>query len=281
MSHTTDLKDPSFQYSDAPQRSPEWLAIKRGRIGASRLGDWLAVSKAKTGAGKPLKPRLDYEKELMFERQFGVSFQVFVNDAMQEGIDYEDFARKQFVLAMPELVAIEVGCWYNDFIAVSPDRLLFPKGSNDADYENATAILEIKIVKDNTFTNILFADSKETYPLKDADGNPVLDKGGNPRGTGVPPKHYYQMQGQMWATGVSKGYYVALNFNTKRFVIIEVARDQELIDYMKESVQEQLVIKPFGLDVVHEIQGEIPTGVELGADIDRSDSNVSKRDWSN
>lgn len=228
----------TFEYDPAPQRSLEWLARKRGKIGASKMGDWLAVSKAKNGAGKPLKARLDYEKELMFERQFGVSFQIFVNDAMQEGIDYEDFARKQFILASVGLVAEEVGCWYNDYIAVSPDRLLFPKGSNTADFDNAVAVLEIKIVKDNTFTEILM--------------------------DGVPDKHYKQIQTQIWATGVPNAYYCALNFNTKRFVIIEVERDDELIEYMNESVQEQLVVEPFALDYVHEIKGDLPTGVTGG-----------------
>jgi hypothetical protein len=83
----------TFEYSGAPQRSPEWLALKRGKIGSSKLVDWLAVSKAKNSLGKPLKARLDYEKELIFERTFGVSFNVWVSEAMQDGIDLEDFAR--------------------------------------------------------------------------------------------------------------------------------------------------------------------------------------------
>lgn len=243
-----------FQYDPSPQRSPEWLARKRGKIGASRMHDWLAVSKAKTGTGKPLKARLDYEKELMFERQFGVSFQTFVSDAMQEGIDYEDFARKQFLIARPQFATAEVGCWFNDFVTVSPDRLVFPAGSNTEDFKLAVAVLEIKIVKDNTFTDILM--------------------------NGVPAKHMEQIQTQLWATGLNKGYYVALNFNTKMFVIITVKRDQELIDYISEAIQEQLVVQPFALDYAHEIVGEIPSGIELGANLDRSDSNTNGGDWS-
>lgn len=243
----------TFEYDPAPQRSPEWLARKRGKIGASRMSDWLAVSKAKTGAGKPLKARLDYEKELMFERQFGVSFQTFVSDAMQDGIDYEDFARQQFVKAYPQFQTAEVGCWFNEFVAVSPDRLLFPQGVNPDRVENAVGVLEIKIVKDNTFTEILMS--------------------------GVPDKHMKQIQAQLWATGLSKGYYCALNFNTKRFVVIEVDRNEDDIEFMNEAVQENLVVEPFSLDYVHEIQGEIPTGVVIGADIDQSDSNVSTRGW--
>lgn len=242
-----------FHYDDSPQRSPQWLARKRGKIGGSRLEDWLAVSKAKATQGKPLKARLDYEKELMFERQFDTSFSVWVNDAMQEGIDFEDFAAKQFAEEMDFLLA-EVGCWYNEFIVVSPDRLVFPKGSNDANLSNAIGVVEIKIVKDNTFTEILMS--------------------------GVPPKHMKQVQSQLWATGLDKGWYVALNFNTKRYVIIEVERDQEFLDYLAEAVQEKLVVEPFALTSVHHIKGEIPDGVVLGADIDRSDSKISAPDWS-
>lgn len=249
----TQVKNPlAFEYVGAPQRSPEWFKAKLGKIGGSRLGDWLAVSKAKTGAGKPLKARLDYEQELMFERQFGTSFEYFVNAAMQDGIDFEDYARQQFILAKPEFVAEEVGCWTNDFITISPDRLLYPaneapvRKANDPSV-GAVGILEIKIVKDNTFTDILM--------------------------NGVPDKHYKQMQGQLWATNLKKGYYCALNFNTKRFVIIEVERDEELIDFMKESVQEQLVAQPFALDYVYEIQGELPKEIELGVPTNNSNGD--------
>lgn len=256
------MADPlAFQYDPAPQRSPEWLARKRGKIGASRMGDWMSVSKAKTGAGKPLKARLDYEKELMFERQFGVSFNVWVSDAMQEGIDFEDFARKQFILAYPQYQAAEVGCWFNDYMAVSPDRILLPHESGlvyietPAQMTDALAGLEIKIVKDNTFTEILMS--------------------------GVPDKHLKQIQSGLWATGLKKWYYVALNFSTKRFVVIEVERDEELIAYMAEAIQEKLVVEPFSLDKVHEIKGDLPDWTDKigGAEIDRSDSNIKQGGW--
>lgn len=247
---TKPVHDPlAFIYSGAPQRSPEWLAAKRGRIGASSLWRWLAVSKAKGKVGTPLKERLDYEKELMFERQFGVSFSVYVNSAMQEGIDFEQYAAEEYA-RLNDVMLVEVGCWYNDYIAVSPDRLVFPKGSNSADFDNAIGAIEVKIVKDNTFTEILVS--------------------------GVPDKHYKQIQGQLWATGLPWCDYVALNFNTKKFVVIRVERDEEMIDYMKLSVQEKLVVDEFVLqDRVFDIAQAIPEDVELGAPIDRSDSNTN------
>jgi predicted phage-related endonuclease len=233
-----------FQYDGAPQRSPEWLERKRGKIGASRLCDWLAVSKAKIGAGRPLKARLDYEKELMFERQFGVSFQIWVSDAMQDGIDYEDFARKQYQLIkeLPSGVIEECGCFYNDFFVASPDRFVGKDG-----------LLEIKIVKDNTFVDVLM--------------------------NGVPEKHWDQIQGQLWASGRKWCDYVCVNFNTKKVVIIRVLPDLEFHKYLAEAVQEQLVTEPFTLDQVHDIVGALPQGVVLGADIDRSDDNVITGGW--
>lgn len=242
-----------FHYDPSPQRSPEWLARKRGKIGASRLEDWLDVSKAKGREGKPLKKRLDYEKELMFERQFNTSFETYVNSAMQDGIDYEDFAAQQFAKEYGVALA-EVGCWYNEFMVVSPDRLVFPQGSSVTDFDNAIGGLEIKIVKDNTFTEILMS--------------------------GVPPKHMKQVQAGLKATGLKRWWYVALNFNTKKYVVIEVEPDQEFHDYLMEAIQEELVTQPFTLDNVHQIKGEIPNGITLGVDIDRSDSNITPIDWS-
>lgn len=243
-------KDPlAFTYDDAPQRSPQWLDDKRGKIGASRLSDWLAVSKQKNSLGKPLKARLDYEKELMFERQFGVSFNNFVTDAMQDGINFEDFAAKQYEkIKGQEIQALECGCWYNDFFCASPDRLIGNEG-----------LIEIKIVRDNTFVEVLM--------------------------DGVPDKHWKQIQGQLWATGRKWCDYVCVNFTTKKVVIIRVEPDTEFHQYLAESVQEKLVVEPFKVDTVHEIVGELPdwTRGELaaisGAQVDHSDTNVKSKGW--
>jgi exodeoxyribonuclease (lambda-induced) len=234
----------AFHYSDAPQRSPEWLDTKRGKIGASRLSDWLAVSKAKNSTGKPLKARLDYEKELMFERQFGVSFNVYVTDAMQDGIDFEDFARAEYEKITGN-IALECGCWYNDFFVASPDRLVGDNG-----------LIEIKIVKDNTFVDVLM--------------------------DGVPDKHWKQIQGQLWATGREWCDYVCVNFTTRRVVIIRVLPDTEFHEYLAEAVQEELVTEPFSLTNVHELPDPTPDWARQAsaAELDRSDSNTSNNDWS-
>lgn len=231
-----------FDYLGAPQKSPEWFKVRLGKVTASKLSDWLAVSKAKSGAGKPLKARLDYEKELMFERQFGVSFQTYVTDAMQDGIDYEEFAARQYEKLTGATVD-ECGCWYNDYFVASPDRTVIrPDSMGDG-------LLEIKIVKDNTFTEVLTA--------------------------GVPDKHWKQIQGQLFASGYAWCDYVCLNFNTKKFVVIRVMPDKEFFEYLELALKENLVTEPFSVEAVHDIQGQIPNEVELGASLDRSDSNLN------
>ena len=235
----------TFTYSDAPQKSPTWLGIKRGKIGASSLWRWLSVSKAKATTGKPLKERLDYEKELLFERQFNTNFEVWVSGAMQEGIDFEDFAAKQYE-KIKDVELLEVGCFYNDYFAASPDRKIV----------NVSAGIEIKILKDNSFTEVVMS--------------------------GVPDKHWKQIQGQLWASKWDYVDYVAVNFNTKKVAIVRVLPDSEFHEYLELAVQEQLVTEPFTLDNVYDIVGELPEGSDgmSGAHLDRSDSNISNNDWS-
>lgn len=231
----------TFQYSDVPQRTPEWYAIRRGKIGASSLWRWLSVSKAKTTVGKPLKERLDYEKELIFERQFETTFERYTNSAMQDGIDFEDFGRKQYELIVGEKL-LEVGCWYNDFFVASPDRKVV----------NDNGGIEIKILKDNSFLELLGA--KALLETNDQEG---LEK------TTTVHKHWKQVQGQLWATGWDYVDYVAVNFDTKKVVIIRIMPDREFHQYIELAVQETFVETEFDLAGVHDIVGEIPDGFTL------------------
>lgn len=225
-----------FEYFGGVQRSPEWFELRRGKITASRLDDWLSVSKAKTGPGKPLKKRLDYEKELLFERQFGVSYENFVSAAMQEGIDFEDFARKQYEKITGNVVR-EVGCWYNDLFVASPDGAVDPyEIKNNSYYEG---LIEIKVLKDNSFTEILTS--------------------------GVPEKHWRQIQGCLWASGAKWSDYVAINLNTKKLKIIRVYPDQEFFEYLELALQESLVIAEFPKEGVFDFVDELPEGTVLPA----------------
>lgn len=255
----------TFEYSDVLQRTPDWYAIRRGKIGASSLWRWLSVSKAKATIGKPLKERLDYEKELMFERQFDTTFERYTNSAMQDGIDFEDFGRKQYE-AITGTKLLEVGCYFNDYFVASPDRAIAIVGSNATDPDNWVAGIEIKILKDNSFLELLGA--KAMLEANDQEG---LEK------TTTIHKHWKQVQGQLWATGWEYVDYVAVNFDTKKVIIVRITPDTEFHQYAELAVQETFVETEFDLAGVHDIVGEIPDGFTLALEAESAGSN--KKGW--
>ena len=130
----------TFKYSDAPQRSPEWIETRVGKVTASRLKDWLAVSKRD---GKPLKARADYERELAFEVEFKVPFERFVTDAMLQGQQMEEFLKRQYEEHYGVIVK-PVGCYYSDAFVASPDGEISDDG-----------LIECKWVYDTTFSEVL------------------------------------------------------------------------------------------------------------------------------
>jgi predicted phage-related endonuclease len=72
----------------ADQRSDEWRAARCGRLTGSRAGDMLATIKSGEAAA-----RRDYRMQLVCERLTGTpQDDVFVNPAMQRGIDCEPLA---------------------------------------------------------------------------------------------------------------------------------------------------------------------------------------------
>lgn len=224
-----------FEYFAGEQRTKPWYDLRLGKPTASRLVDWLAVSKAKTGAGKPLKARLDYEKELIFERKFGVAFEHYVNSAMQDGIDFEDFLLRQYEKEKGVTV-VPVGAWYNDAFLASPDG-----GVNDE------GIVEAKVLKDNSFADVLV--------------------------DGVPDKHWKQMQGQLFASGRKWCDYIAGNLATKKFKVIRVLPDLEFFEYLELALQEKLVTAEFSDDALYDFKDVVPEGEHPEVDGDRSDSN--------
>ena len=130
----------NFTYSDEPQRSPEWIKIRVGKVTASRLKDWLAVSKRD---GKPLMARLDYERELAFETEFEVPFERFVTSAMIQGQEMEEFLKRQYE-QLKGVIIRPVGCYYNEVFVASPDGEIGEDG-----------LIECKWVYDTAFSKVL------------------------------------------------------------------------------------------------------------------------------
>lgn len=201
----------TFSYSDALQRSPEWFGLRRGKVTASRLVDWLAVSKAKGKEGEPLKARLDYERELRFERQFGVNYNNFITAAMQDGIDLEGLVRQELSRTLDSPI-IEIGCWYSDRFVASPDGLA----------HNLDAIVEIKVLRDASFTELL--------------------------ANGMSEAHQLQVQGGLLASGMDKAYYAALNVTTKAIKVIEVKPDQRTMDRILRSLDDDISVDTYSED---------------------------------
>lgn len=206
-----------FEYFAGEQKTSEWFKIRMGKVSASNLGRWMATSKKD---GKPLKARLDYEKELMFERTFNTLFEKFTTAAMQEGTDYEAFAREQYA-KIKNVPVVEVGCWYNDVFVASPDGGVKDEG-----------LVEIKWLKDTNFTEVLSG--------------------------GVIEDHLKQIQGQLFASGRQWCDYVVGNFNTKKIKIIRVMPDTTFFKELEESLKEPLSVKEFDTTNVFDFQ--LPDG---------------------
>lgn len=79
----------SFTICEAEQRSEPWFAARLGRLTGSRASDMLATIKSGEAAA-----RRDYRMQLVCERLTGqMQEDVYVNAAMQRGIDCEPLAR--------------------------------------------------------------------------------------------------------------------------------------------------------------------------------------------
>lgn len=212
-----------FEYYAGPQRTEAWYDLRKGKVTASRLKDWLAVGKQKANLGKPLKTRLDYETELVFEKQFGVVFDFFVTEAMQDGIDLEKFAIKQYE-KIKGVTVHEVGGWFSDTFMASPDGKV----------EGQNVIVEAKVLRNNKFTE-------------------VLEKG-------VPEDYIKQVQGQLFASGADACDFIAINIATKKVKIIRVLPDKEFSDYLELALVEKFTVVEFNEEDLFDFVDELPDG---------------------
>lgn len=149
-------------HEDIIQGSPEWHAIRCGKVTASRVAD--VVARTKTGWGAS---RANYAAELIAERLTGTVAEGFTNAAMQWGSQTEPDARRAYSFRT-DVDVVEVGFVLHptiEFAGASPD------GFVDAD-----GLVEIKCP--NTATHI------ETL-----------------LGATVPAKYLTQMQWQMACSG--------------------------------------------------------------------------------
>ena len=104
---------------DVEQRSPQWLAMRRGVITASAADRLMTQVKLR-----------EYALELATERLVRELPEQFVNAAMQWGIDHEDEARMRYAFERHHVETVGF-CWhdeYENWAGCSPDGLVGDEG---------------------------------------------------------------------------------------------------------------------------------------------------------
>ena len=186
------------------QRSEEWFQARLGKVTASRVADVLAKIKSGESAS-----RRNYKIQLVSERLTGEKQETYINQAMQDGIDREFYARERYVQQFGEVE--EVGFVRHPTLeaGASPDGMVGDDG-----------IIEIKCPMGSTHTETLMTQE-------------------------VPSKYVPQIQFQLLVTGRKWCDFVSYNpmfpENLQVFVRRVFANkeyQQELEDEVKQFLKE-------------------------------------------
>ena len=186
------------------QGSPEWFALRAGKVTASRVADILA--KTKTG---PSASRQNYLIELALQRTTGIIQESYTNAAMEWGTQTEPQARVAYEVNTNNFVD-QVAFIDHPNIAwfgCSPDGLVSDRG-----------LVEIKCP--NSATHWEYFKSKE------------------------PPKKYFiQMQAQMAVSGWDWCDFISFDPrmpDRTQLLIVQVPRDPEFILFMEAEIKQFL-----------------------------------------
>ena len=190
--------------SSIVQGSPEWHALRIGKVTASRVAD--VLSKAKTGESAS---RRNLRTELIVERLTGKKTEGFTNAAMEWGVETEPLARAAYKVATGNLVdqVAFVDHPTIKWFGCSPDGLVGDDG-----------LVEIKCPQSTTHLEYLEADQ--------------------------PPKKYIpQMMAQMACTGRKWCDFVSFDPRLPdglQLFIVRVNADDKYILAMENEVTEFL-----------------------------------------
>jgi putative phage-type endonuclease len=185
------------------QGSPEWFAVRMGKITASKLGDLMRVTKY---GESTYKTRL--RMELAIERLTGKSASPnFMNQAMKDGVEREPDARKLFEAITGKEVA-ECGSFDHPEIvntSASPDGLI--RGED--------AVLEIKCPTHVTHARNLLSET-------------------------MPKNYEYQVQWQICCTESEYAYFASYHPDFPpelRLKWVKVLRDNMMILEIEDAVR--------------------------------------------
>lgn len=186
------------------QGTPEWLALRAGKVTASRVADILA--KTKTGVSAS---RGNYLIQLAIERATGNIEPSYTNEAMQWGIDNEAQARVAYEVESGNFVDQVPFVDHSniDGFGCSPDGLVCDRG-----------LVEIKCPNSATHWSYIKANAP-------------------------PNKYYIQMQAQMACTNTEWCDFVSFDPrmpDRSKLLIVRVDRDQNFIDEMENEVKQFL-----------------------------------------
>ena len=175
------------------QRSEEWFKARLGKVTASRVADVLAKIKSGESAS-----RRNYKIQLVSERLTGEKQETYINQAMQDGIDREFYARERYVQQFGEVE--EVGFIQHPTLeaGASPDGMVGEDG-----------IIEIKCPMGTTHTETLMSQD-------------------------VPSKYMPQIQFQLLCTGRKWCDFVSYNPMFPEHLQVFVKRVEADQDYQKE-----------------------------------------------
>jgi putative phage-type endonuclease len=186
------------------QGSPEWLAIRLGKVTASRITDVLAKGKSGEAA-----TREDYRTELVVQRLTNDPGESFTNAAMEWGTQTEPMARIAYE-AQANVFVEQVAFVDHptiEWFGCSPDGLV-----------GETGLLEIKCPASKTHIKYLL--------------------GGKP-----PVKYVPQMQCQMAVTGRKFCDFVSYDPRLPedlQLFVVRLERDEEYIKAMEAEVEKFL-----------------------------------------
>jgi putative phage-type endonuclease len=182
------------------QGTAEWLAIRLGKVTASRIADMMATTKS-----GPSASRTNYAAELVAERLTGVPTEKFISPAMMHGTDTEEEARNAYCF-FRDAEVVEVGFVDHPTVPMSgasPDGLVGEDG-----------LLELKCPNTATHISTLMGKS-------------------------VPSKYVKQIMWQLACTGRQWCDFASYDPRlpeSMRLIVIRLHRDDAMIAELEREV---------------------------------------------
>lgn len=131
------------------QGSPEWMALRVGRIGGSRIADLLTEGRK----GDESLTRRKYKNELIRERLTGRKIDTYKTPAMQRGIDLEPMARAWY--------EVRNNVFVDQVAIVLHPTIEGGQCSPDGIVESTNSLIEIKVPNPENHLDNILTDGKQ------------------------------------------------------------------------------------------------------------------------